>query len=92
MVRNMGFMVDNDNKPVPENMPTAVNDGQNWEWQGLDHRKMQGCQDTDALVKGMNATDFAVRTYLKFFFLFFPCLFIENVILVQTNKNIEGKK
>eukprot|EP00957_Ditylum_brightwellii_P063885 4847032-Ditylum_brightwellii.AAC.1 len=66
----MGFMVDDNNAPAPENIPTpeatkaatltpAVNDGQNWGWQALDHQKMQGCQDTDASVKGMNATDFA---------------------------------
>eukprot|EP00957_Ditylum_brightwellii_P003320 251412-Ditylum_brightwellii.AAC.1 len=53
---------------------------------------MQGCQDTDASVKGMNTTDFDVCTYLKFFFLFFPCLFIKNVLLVQNNNKIKGKK
>eukprot|EP00957_Ditylum_brightwellii_P133611 10187066-Ditylum_brightwellii.AAC.1 len=53
---------------------------------------MQGCQDTDASVKGMNVTDLDVCTYFKFFFFFFPNLFIENVLLVQTNKNIKGNK
>lgn len=101
MVRNMGFTVDDDNEPAPENIPTVVgtpaaatevHDGQNWGWQGLDHRKRQGCHDTNASVKGMNSTNFFMCTYLKFFFLFFPRQFIENVFLLRQTKTSRARK
>ena len=52
MVRNQGFDVDDDNEPVPENIPTGdappVNnnnglyDGQSWGWDGIDCRAQNG--------------------------------------------------
>ena len=43
-VRNQGFEVDDDNEPVPENIPVDGNnspqvvlkDGQSWGWDGID--------------------------------------------------------
>ena len=49
LVRNLGFEVDDDNEPAPENVPEAgappVNggallEGQEWGWDGIDRRAM----------------------------------------------------
>jgi hypothetical protein len=46
-VRALGFVVDDDNEPAPENIPTpqennnnaATDDGRPWGWAGIDYRK-----------------------------------------------------
>jgi hypothetical protein len=46
-IRGMGFSVDDDNEPAPENIPlpqennnnSATDDGRTWGWAGIDHRK-----------------------------------------------------
>ena len=49
LVRNMGFEVDDDNEPAPENVPAAnaprpngatLYEGQEWGWDGIDRRAM----------------------------------------------------
>ena len=49
LIRNMGFKVDDENNPAPENIPTAntprpngddLYEGQDWGWDGIDHRAM----------------------------------------------------
>jgi hypothetical protein len=51
----LGFVVDDDNEPAPENIP-APQDNNNleatdelqWGWGGIDHRKQANCQATRA--------------------------------------------
>ena len=50
LVQAMGFMVDNDNEPAPENVPqqggnNANEEEQTWGWTGADQRKLFGAQD-----------------------------------------------
>ncbi len=56
LVRNQGFDVDDDNKPVEENIPTAdapvpanngLYEGQSWGWDGFDQRTNK--EDTRSL-------------------------------------------
>jgi hypothetical protein len=52
-VRALGFVVDDDNEPAPENIPVPQannnnppNDGRTWGWAGLDYRKQANGQYT----------------------------------------------
>ena len=62
LVENMGFDVDDDNRPAPENVPTAVTTaselnedgtfvGQAWGWSGMCQRKSQNLIEDDAKIK-----------------------------------------
>ena len=82
LVRNMGFEVDDDNDPAPENVPDAnappVNggvllEGQEWGWDGIDRRAMlQG-----AMYNGSTFTnDWSPngKSFSEIFLHFFPCI------------------
>ena len=93
LVRNMGFEVDDDNDPAPENVPDAsappVNggallEGQEWGWDGIDRRAMlQG-----SMYNGPSFTnDWSPKgkPFIDIFLHCFPCFFLEVTIVEATN-------
>jgi hypothetical protein len=93
-VRDMGFMVNDDNEPAPENGPAdgtppvnggALLEGQEWGWDGID------CQ---AILQGSmyNRPAFANewspngKPFIKIFLHFLPCYFLE-VPIVKAKSN-----
>jgi hypothetical protein len=97
-VRALGFVVDDDNEPAPENIPTpqennndaAADDGRPWGWAGIDYRKQANGQCTKARINFLSGIALEGATMLTMFLLFFPRKFMEDVILVQTNNNLKG--
>ena len=95
-LRAEGYGVDDDNEPAPENTPVAAQSGGNavygeWGFSGICQRRSEqlGCEaarlrtvTNDVVMTGLNI--------LTMFLLFLPKAFFENVILVETNKKIEG--
>ena len=96
-LRNQGFQVDDDNDPVEENIPDTSVDAQvedkptynDWGCNGIDPRKVDGC-DTNrkAKIKLLGSQEL---TFTGWFLLFFPESYITNVILPNTNKNLDLK-
>ena len=85
LVRNMGFEVDDDNEPAPENVPAgnalpvnggALLEGQQWGWDSIDCRAMlQG-----SMYNGPTFTnDWSpnVNTFIEIVLHCFPCYFLE---------------
>lgn len=99
-IRNLGFSVDDDNEPAPENIPipqennnnAATDDGRRWGWAGIDHRKHAGGQSTRARINCLTGLALEGATMLTMFLLFFPRKFMEDVVIVETNKRIAGKQ
>jgi hypothetical protein len=98
-IRNLGFSVDDDNEPAPENIPipeendnNAAPDGRRWGWAGIDHRKHAGGQSTRARINCLTGLALEGTTMLTMFLLFFPRKFMEDVVIVETNKRIAGKQ
>jgi hypothetical protein len=94
LVRDMDFMVDDDNEPAPQNVPAdgappvngeALFEGQKWGWDGID------CQ---AILQGSmyNGPTFANKwspngkPFIDIFLHFLPCYFIEVTIVKATSK------
>ena len=99
-VRGLGFNVDDDNMPPPENIPDpneprptdATTFGQTWGWDGIDQRKKGDYFDHQPrLAHGLDAeADLSShRAYLRLFFTFFPKTYLEEKILVKINKEME---
>ena len=93
-VRDMGFEVDDDNGPTPENVPAVnappVNGGsllerQEWGWDGIDRRAMlQG-----SMYNGPTFTnDWSPNgnSFIEIFLHCFPCYFLEIDMVEATNK------
>jgi hypothetical protein len=93
LVRGMGFMVNNDNKPAPENVPAdstppvngeALLEGQKWGWDGIDCR---------AILQGLmyNGPTFANewspngKPFIDIFLNFLPYYFLEVTIIEATS-------
>ena len=96
MVRAMGFMVEDDNDPAPENIPEpggSVTDGvtQTWGWSGADQRSLFGATDHQPKMKTVRGILLETITYPAMFLLLFPRLFLEDVILLATNSNLTKK-
>jgi hypothetical protein len=97
-VRALGFVVNDDNEPAPENIPTpqennndaTTDDGRPWGWDGIDYRKQANGQCTKAHINFLSGIVLEGATMLTMFLLFFPRRFMEDVILVQTNNNLKG--
>jgi hypothetical protein len=93
LVRNMGFEVDDDNEPAPENVPTNnaprpnggnLYEGQEWGWDGIDRRAMmQGSMYNDP--KFTNDWTPQGKDYIEIFLHLFPLHFLEAVIVQATN-------
>jgi hypothetical protein len=95
----MGFSVDNDNEPAPENIPlpqendnnAAKDDGRTWGWAGIDHREQaNGLSTSRARINCLSGLALEGATMLTIFLLFFPRKFMEEVVISETNKRITG--
>ena len=86
-------MVDDDNKPAPENVPVAakaVNDiFSGWEHSGVCHHRCMIQQNPKAVLKFWTTRDGELSNIQLFLGLFFTP-FIKSVILPQTNNNLPG--
>jgi hypothetical protein len=96
-VHPLGFIIDNNNEPAPENIPAsldnnniAATDGLEWGWAGIDHRKWANGQAMKARINCLSGIALQGATLLTMLLLFLPWKFIEDVILVQTNNKILG--
>ena len=93
LVRAMGFEVDDDNEPAPENIPApdaplleggALREGQEWGWDGFDQRAQLG----GAMYNGPSFADGWTpkrKTFLEIFLHLFPLEFFTNVIIEATS-------
>jgi hypothetical protein len=96
-VRALGFVVDDDNEPAPENIPTPTEnanieatDGLAWGWAGIDHRKQANGTATRARINCLSGIALQGATLLTMLLLFLPRKFMEEVMLVETNSKIHG--
>ena len=95
-VRAMGFNVDDDNEPAPENVPTpgetvetsdeGFYDGQVWGWAGFCNRKREGGRREKAKVDGYTNELLCGMSMVQVFLLMFPKDWFENIMLVETQK------
>lgn len=95
-VRALGFAVDDDNGPAPENIPAqrqrnnknnnTIPDGRVWGWAGIDYRKQANGHETTARINGLSGIALAESTMLTMFLLFFHRKFMETVLIIETNK------
>jgi hypothetical protein len=94
LVRNMGFEVDDNNKPAPENIPAddapPVNggalllEGQEWGWDNIDRRAML----QRSMFNGPSFTNDWFpkgKPFIDIFLHCFPCYFLEVTIVKATN-------
>ena len=105
MVRGMGLDVDDDNEPSVENIPPQhatpqqrstiernyTHEEVGWGWSGIDHRKSLNIQDQNPAIKGFTGESVTQLSFVGMFFTLFPRTYIENVIIVETNKNLDNK-
>ena len=100
LIRNMGFEVDDDNEPAPENVPAgdappvnggALLEGQQWGWDGIDRRAMlQG-----SMYNGPTFTnDWSPQgsTFIEIFLNCLSCYFLEITIVEATTNALLVKK
>jgi hypothetical protein len=92
MVEQMGFQVDDDNNPAPENIPDRTNrddSGLKWGWNGFDARKESGnCWDSPARLTHFDGIAVKGITHVNMFLLFLPTTFFKDCILKQMNDSI----
>lgn len=87
--------MDDDNEPAEENIPTTEDreeHGQQWGWTGVCHQRSQGYPNSRASIPGFTADTLQLVTPLMMFFVFFSRSYIEEVVLVETNKHIKGEE
>ena len=102
-IRNARFTVDDDNEPVPENIPvaTTVNavaytvidrnaiDDKGWGFDGVDSwRTSGGGVFPPAKLKTTDSSFIPRISILEFFLIFYPCDYIKLVLIPQTNKHL----
>ena len=93
-VRNLGFTVDDDNDPAPENIPDnqpVPNTNQTWGWNGIDYRAQANVINVNpTLSHGLPnlQPDPDSLSLASLFMTFFPTTFLFDIILKATNKNI----
>ena len=103
-VRGLGFEVDDDNDPAPENIPGEANyepannqdDPNNVKaapehWEGMCPRKSVNTPNTSATLRGVSEETIGGMNYITMFLLCLPITFIEEVVVEQTNKKIQGE-
>ena len=93
MVLAQGLMVDDDNQPAPKNIPQAAapqNIGdKEWGWDGTCKRKMTGAVNHAAKIPNLTGLAIETMSYIHMFLLFFPSVFLREVILEKTNSNLQ---
>ena len=96
LMRGMGFDVDDDNDPAPENVPgdnqqeasdDGLYEGQSWGWQGFCDRRKNNMNNTKPKLR-VPESIFAGMTYITMFLLMFPKQLLE-VIVSRTSKQLE---
>jgi hypothetical protein len=95
LVRDMGFEVDDDNEPAPENVPSLLNaparvnggdlfEGQEWGWDGIDRRAIvQGSMYNGPTF--LNDWSPNEKTYAELFIYFFATDFLRDTIVAATS-------
>ena len=96
MVRDAGVWVDDDNDPVPENIPSPIIEdeeapipkvlGDKFGHDGICFQRTSGAQNTKAKVSGGNLA----LSRVQVFELFLPKEYIESILIPETNTKIEG--
>lgn len=90
MVRNQGFDVDDDDEPVPENIPppdaplpvdNGLYEGQTWGWDGIDRRANNGGYEEPSFA---NSWSPAGKRYIDLFLHALPFQWIQDVLLPTT--------
>jgi len=92
-----GYEIDDDNEPAPENAPTATPSNTtgatygNWGFSGICQRRAEGLRSDGARLKKVSS-DIVMSglDMMTMFVMFMPKDFFEKVILVETNKAIQG--
>jgi hypothetical protein len=96
-VRAEGVLVDDDNAPAPENIPSTNTDinhpecvySSEWGSTGLCHRKMFGSENHRPKLLNFSLQ---VPTHVDMFELLFPKEYVNDTILHLVNKNIDSEK
>ena len=91
-LRSEGYEVDDDNDPVPENLPTATAPGEatflEWNQTNVCHRKAEGHRfEASKLVKPLGGD-----RCIDYFLYFLPVTFLKDVVIKATNMKMnEGE-
>ena len=103
-VRGLGFEVDDDNDPAPENIPgasvannTPSNEPDNVtatpeNWEGVCPRKSMNLRNTGASLRGVSEETIGGMNYLTMFLLCLPVTFLKEVVVEKTNEKIQGEQ
>jgi len=94
-VRSQGFEVDDDNEPVPENIPIGgtssdndLKDGQTWGWDGIDRRHVITPEKEEPSYQhGWSPLGLS---YMDVFLAFLPLTFLLETVVYNTNHAIES--
>lgn len=90
MVRNQGFDVDDDNEPVPENIPSpdapapvnnGLYEGQSWGWDGIDCRTNNGGYEEPSFHNSWSPNS---KSYLELFLHALPLTWLTAVLIPTT--------
>ena len=91
IVRNQGFDVDDDNEPVPENVPTddgptvddnnGLYDGQSWGWDGIDRRANNGGYEVPSFSNSWTPID---KSFLDLFLHALPYTWLTTIMISKT--------
>jgi hypothetical protein len=93
-----GYEVDDDNEPAPENAPTLAPSGNtgvtysDWGFSGICQRRAENCRNEKAHIRSVTS-DIVMggMDFITMFLIFMPKVFFETVLLVETNKAIQGQ-
>jgi len=97
--RNLGLDVDDDNDPLPENVPTeqeetnssaGLKENQTWGFSGIDYRKAAGFFKSKPQMKDCTQDDLYTKPIL-WYFLFFLGWPILHLVIKCTNKKLGDK-
>ena len=100
LVRNMGLEVDEDNDPIPKNVPEENDtngeedplqkNNQGWGCNGIDEREKVGVENNEPkIMHGMDEIAWGNISFLSMFKLFFPyCLC--DIVIQATNKSLQA--
>lgn len=91
MVRNQGFDVDDDNEPVPENIPAddgptvgnnnGLYEDQSWGWDGIDRRANNGGYEEPSFTNAWSSNN---KSFLDLFLHALPYAWLTTVMMPQT--------
>ena len=98
-IRGLGFEVDDDNDPAPENIPVRDQEGDRGEegvataeaWEGVCPRKALNVQNPNPSLRGVSEETIGALSYASMFLICLPVSYIKETVLEETNKNLEGE-